>query len=249
MELERLFPPGGPVTPSDLLATERPWERAPADRPYVLANMIATLDGRADIDGGSTALGGPGDAAMFGALRGSVDAILAGTGTVAVERYGRLAAKAQRRRDRRALGLAGDPLMVLISRSGKLPWDAPLFAADVQPVVVFSTPGRVKPPKGIAAPVELVELEDLSIATALTALRRDHGVRALLCEGGPRLLRAMVAGGLVDELCLTLDPLLAGGDAMRRILAGDELADPVRARLHSVLRHEDELLLRYRLRT
>ena len=246
MELERLFPPGDPVVPADLLAAERPWEKAPADRPYVLANMIATLDGRADIDGGSTDLGGPADQAMFGALRGSVDAVLAGTGTVATEGYGRLAAKAQRRRDRRALGLAGDPLMVLISRSGKVPWDAPLFEAEVQPVVVLTAPGKVTVPKGIAAPVEVVELEDLTNARALEVLRHDHGVRALLCEGGPKLLRALLADQLLDELCLTLDPLAAGGDDKRRILAGDELDEPARAELLSVLRSDDELLLRYR---
>jgi riboflavin-specific deaminase-like protein len=247
-DLDQLLPPGAATTALDALAATRPWERAPDDRPFVLANMVASLDGRIALDGGSTGLGGPGDKAMFHALRTVVDGLLAGTGTLRAERYGRLVRHPGRRAARAALGLAEDPVMVVVTRSGDVPFDAPLFEEPAQRVVVATAPGRVAVPPAVAADVAVVELEDPSPAAALRAARAAHGVRALLCEGGPTLNRALLDGGLLDELFLTLAPLVAGGEGdVRRIVAGPALEAPARARLLAVLRHEDELFLRYGL--
>ena len=121
---------------------------------------------------------------------------------------------------RGAAGLARTPVAVLISRSLDLPWDAGLFAAADQPVLVYTGARRPAAPE-VAAPLELVRLPDPTPAAALRDLRA-RGVRALLCEGGPTLNGALLAAGLVDELFLTLSPLLAGNAVAPRIVEGHE---------------------------
>src|SRR5215213_3836055 len=98
-------------------------ELAPPDRPYVIANMVASADGRTTVEGRSAPLSDPADRVMFHALRGQVDAVLAGTGTLRVERYRRLIRQPERREARQAIGLQPDPVAVVISRSGDLPED------------------------------------------------------------------------------------------------------------------------------
>jgi riboflavin biosynthesis pyrimidine reductase len=241
MLIERLHPPGPPVEADEMLAALRPWERAPEGRPLVLVNMVATADGLITIDGRSGPIGGPGDHAIFHGLRTIVDAVLVGTGTLRVERYGRMVRSDERRARRAALGLAEDPIALLITRSGDLPWDAPLFQAPEQHVVVA---GPAVVPEGVAARVEVIDAD--GPASALRALRSLHGVRAVLCEGGPILNRALLTDGVLDELFLTVAPKLALQDA-KRIVSGPALEAPVEMRLLSVTRHEDELYLRYAL--
>ena len=244
VEFERLLPAGAPCDAVELLG--RPWEHAAGERPRVLVNMVATLDGRITIDGRSGPIGGDGDHAMFHALRTVVDAVLAGTGTLRAERYGRLVRAPERRARRAALGLAEDPIALLISRSGDLPFDAPMFDAPEQHIVVATIPGA-PPFPSVAARLERLELADPQPAAVLRELRARHGVRTVLCEGGPTLNRALLAAGVMDELYLTLGPLLAGGDDALRLLAGEPLPEPARARLAGVARHADELFLRYEL--
>ena len=89
-----------------------------------------------------------------------------------------------------------------MTRSGSIPWEAGLFAAPEQPVVIYSG-AELAPPPDVAAPVTVHRLEDPTPAAALAHLRAEHGVRVVLCEGGPRLLHSLLADGLVDELFLT----------------------------------------------
>jgi riboflavin biosynthesis pyrimidine reductase len=237
--------PPEPDSIRELLATVRPHEHAPAGRPYVLANMIATADGRAALDGHTRALGGDADLEQLLELRALADAVLIGTGTVRAEGYDRLVRSAGRRQHRRAGGLAQDPTAVLISRRFEIPWDAGLFQALEQPVLIYTGAQDAHAP-ATPAPVEVVRLDDPTLAAALTDLRH-RGVRALLCEGGPTLLRALVAARLLDELFLTVAPLLTGDPAEPPILAGDRLLDPARLELRWALRAGSELFLRYGL--
>ena len=245
MILHRVLPDGARLTPEELLADVAPQERAPADRPLVMMVMVATVDGRAAVGGSSRALGGDADLALLLELRTIADAVLVGGATVRAEGYGRLVGSEERRARRRAAGLAEDPVAVLVSRSMDLPWDAGLFAASEQPVLVYAGAGA-DPPR-VAAPVQLVRLEEASLAAALADLRRARGVRSVLCEGGPTLNRALLAAGLVDELFLTLSPLLTADDRAPGILAGGALPEPARLALRWVCHHEDELYLRYSL--
>jgi len=244
VKFDRLFPPGDPVDPLDALIEQAPWERAFEDRPRVLVNMISTLDGRITIDGRAGPIGGDGDRALFQALRTVVDCVLVGTGTLRVERYGRIVRSEERRARRAALGLEPDALALLVTRTGQLDWGAPLFDAPEQRVIVVTHPQAVEFPR-VAAQVERIEIEAPTPAAALRELHRRHGTRIVLCEGGPTLNRGLLADGVLDELYLSLGPLLVGGEEGLRILAGDELPQPVQARLATVLHHEGELFLRY----
>ena len=238
----RLAPPGDSATARELLAAVRPSERAPAGRPFVFANLVAALDGRAALDGSTRELSGATDLELLLELRVLADAVLVGTGTLRAEGYGRLVRSEERRARRVAAGLAAEPPAVVVARGLDVPWDAGLFAASEQPVLVYTGVDGAAP--AVAAPVEVVRLADPSPAAVLADLRR-RGVRALLCEGGPRLFGALLAGGLVDELFLTLAPLLTGEPGAPRVVEGDRLRSPARARLEWVLRAGDELYLRY----
>jgi riboflavin biosynthesis pyrimidine reductase len=237
--------PADPRPPHEWLAELRPRERAPEQRPFVYLNMVASADGRAAIEGRTRALGSETDTLLLSELRALADAVLIGSGTLRAEGYGRLVGNPERVARRSQAGLPPTPTAVLISRSLDLPWDAGLFAAPDQPVLVY-TGGAGEPPD-VAAAVELIRLADPTPAAALRDLR-GRGVRALLCEGGPTLNGALLAAGAVDELFLTLSPLLAGNAAAPRIVEGEELPEPLALALEWVLHHDDELFLRYRIR-
>jgi riboflavin biosynthesis pyrimidine reductase len=227
---------GGDVLPAaELLAAAQLGSQASESRPYTFFNFVATLDGRAALDGSTRPLGGPADLEMLLALRAVADAVLIGPGTVRAEGYGRLVS-AERRP-------GPPPPAVLISRRFDIPWEAGLFAAADQPVVIY-TSLDAGPAPAVAAPVEVVRLEECTPAAALADLRA-RGVRALLSEGGPTLFHGFLEAGLVDELFLTLTPLLTGDEAETSILRGSRLADPSRFGLRWMLRAEDELFLRY----
>jgi 5-amino-6-(5-phosphoribosylamino)uracil reductase len=226
MEIRRLFPDARAIEAERALDDLALAEHAPPDRPYVVANMVASADGRSTVDGASAKLSGPADRVLFHALRGQVDAVLAGTGTLRAERYRRLIREPQRRAERRARGLQPDPLAVVLSRSGDLP-DIELLTDPEQPRAIFTG-------------------DDAVPADALRRVRAEHGVRSLLCEGGASLLGSLLAAGLVDELFLAVSPLLAGGDGLATV-AGPPLVPPVTLKLLHVLEHQDMLFMRYRI--
>ena len=244
MRFDRLDATGA-REPHEWLADLRPAERAPGGRPFVYLNMVASADGRAALGGRTVTLGSEADTLLLTELRALAEAVLIGPGTLRAEGYGKLVGNPERVARRSAAGLAHTPLCVVISRSLDLPWDAGLFASPEQPVLVYT--GSEAAPPEIAAPLEVVRLADPAPAAALRDLR-ERGVRSLLCEGGPTLNRALLAAELVDELFLTLSPLLAGNRDAPRIVEGDDLPAPAQLALAWVLRHDDELYLRYRIR-
>ena len=228
---------GASVAAAELLAAAHLGAQAPAGRPYTFFNFVTTLDGRAARDGSSRLLGGPADLELLLTLRTVADAVLIGPGTVRAEGYGRLVSPARG---------AATPPAVLISRRFEIPWEAPLFDAADQPVLVYAGPDAGAAPE-VAAPVEVVRLPECTPAAALADLRA-RGVRALLSEGGPTLFGSFLAAGLVDELFLTLTPLLIGGEDEPSPVTGPRLADPTRMNLRWALCADDELFLRYAIR-
>jgi riboflavin-specific deaminase-like protein len=245
MQLRRLHPDPAPVELAEAYTGLNLGERAPAGRPWIGCNFIATADGRASWDGKSGGLGGPADKEIFARLRNSVDAILAGNQTVRVERYGRLVDRPERREDRVRQGLAADPVAILISRSGDLPLEAPLFSDPAQEIVVYGPPATPDPPG--EAPCTVVRMEEVTPA-AVAADLGARGIRSVMCEGGPTLFSGMLHAGVVDELFLTISPGLAGGGGAPTLTTGMPLEDLQRMRIESIHEHDDFLFLRYRLR-
>jgi riboflavin biosynthesis pyrimidine reductase len=242
--LDRLHPTD-PRPPHEWLSAVRPQERAPQERPFVFLNMVASVDGRGAIGGRTQALGSETDTLLLAELRTLADAVLIGSGTLRAEGYAKLVGNPERVARRAAAGRPATPPAVLLSRSLDLPWDAGLFAAPDQPALVY-TEADAEPPATVA-PLELVRLAECTPGAALGDLRA-RGIRALLCEGGPTLNGALLAAGLVDELFLTISPLLAGNAEAPRIVEGPDLPEPLALALEWVLHHDDELYLRYRIR-
>jgi len=247
MQFRQLLPHPESIEIESLLSSLELGADVPPDRPYTIANFVASIDGRATIGGRSGPLGDDGDHAIFHGLREQVDAVLAGTVTMGTERYGRILGKAHRRERRATRGLAPEPLACLITRSGEIPSDIPLFAEPEARVVVFS-PSPIDL-SSTRAQVEVVCLDagEMTVTTALRRLRSDYAVRTLLCEGGPTLFGALLQEALVDELFVTIAPKLAGGGRGPTISSGPELAQPAAARVLWLLERADSLYLRYRL--
>jgi riboflavin biosynthesis pyrimidine reductase len=246
LRFDQLLPEPGEVQIGELVAGLGLRDHAPAGRPYVIANFVSSIDGRATFHGGSGHLGDEGDLEVFRALRREVDAVLAGTGTLRAEQYGRILKLPRSRERRRQAGLAPEPLATTLTRGGDVPLDIPLFAEPEAKVVLFS--GREIDVSGVAAQVEVVVLDPPDLGSALAHLRAHHQVRLLLCEGGPLMLAALVRERLLDELFLTLVPQLTGGGTGPALTTGPELPELRGMELAGVLERAGSLFLRYRLR-
>src|SRR5436305_10295234 len=127
MDFRQLLPTPQTVVIEELVASLEPARTVPQDRPYTLVNFVASADGRATFGGRSGPLGDEGDHAVFHGLRERVDAVLAGTGTLRAERYGRILGKAERRERRVARGAEPEPIACIVTRSGELPDDLPML--------------------------------------------------------------------------------------------------------------------------
>lgn len=243
-ELRRLVPEPGPIHVGELLASLNLAGRARTERPYLIANFVSSVDGRAAFEGVSRGLSDAGDRQMFHGLREHVDAILVGTGTLRAERYGRLVRDPERRHRRAASGLRPEPLACIFSR-GDIPTDIPLFSEPAARVVVF-TPA-VLDTSGLAAEVEVIHLDpgEFTLTTMMRRLRSAFDVRSILCEGGPTLFGALLQEDLVDELFLSLSPKLAGGGMAPGITRGQELADLRKVTLVWAIESDSSLYLRY----
>lgn len=246
MRLRRLHPTPGELTAEEATSGFDFGRLAPPERPYVVLNMIATLDGRITIDGRSGPIGGAADRDLFLGLRTQGEAVMAGAGTVRNERYGRIVRAPERRRRRVQEGLAPDPLAVVVSGRLDLPADLPLLQdRDSRVVVLTAAQDRELPP--VAAQVDYLRGNPATaLRPLLERLRREHGVRSIVCEGGPHLNAALIREDLVDELFLSLAPKIAGG-AGPALLAPDAPAAQLRLALLSVLEAEDTLFMRYRV--
>lgn len=249
MDVRRLLPDGQTVSADEALAGLDFGALAPPDRPYVVANMVASADGKATVDGTSGGLGSPADRAIFHLLRSHADCVLAGAGTFRAERYGRIVRDPELRARRVAAGLAPDALAATITRTLNLGDDLPLLADPNSTFIVFTSADTDPPAAAARVVVERVPAAELSARGALERLRAAHGVRSVLCEGGPSLLGDIVAAGALDELFLSVSPLLAGGGTdVRTIVEGAGLPAPVSLELAWVLESGGGLHLRYRVR-
>lgn len=218
-----------------------------SSRPRTIGVMVASVDGHATVEGRSGGLGSPADRAIFRGLRERADALLVGPSTLNRERYSTTLDPDQR--DARiAIGRTPEPLLATVSRSLAIERDLPLFHEDVLRVVVYTASDER--PEWDAERVDVVQLDDATPAAALRDLR-DRGVAHVNCEGGPTLLAGLVREGLLDELVLTVSPLLVGTDPalgnLLPIIHGSVGGEPRPLRLRGVWRSDDMLFLHYHL--
>jgi riboflavin-specific deaminase-like protein len=247
LTLEQLFPERRSVELADTYRDLRLGDAAPPARPYVAANMVMSADGRAALGGHTQPISSEVDRALFLELRTQVDAVMVGTATIGIEGYGPLVKSDERKERRRAAGLEPVPLAVTATRTLELPVDAPLFRDRHSRIAVLTNSERPPPPCEAELIVERIEGEELDLAAGMTLLRETHRARSVLLEGGPTLLGAMTAAGVVDELFLTISPRLVGAGGDPSLIEGPPLEPgALGLELMTVFAAEGALFLRYR---
>jgi riboflavin biosynthesis pyrimidine reductase len=209
------------LTAADLAAAvPRP---APTERPFLLANFIATADGRATIAGRTGPIANRADYELFHALRTRVDAVMVGAETVRVESYGPM-----------------DATAVLVTRTARVPADVGLLRTPTNRVIVLTpSPDAELPPCEAEVTYLRAPLEE-----GVHRLRTEHGIASIDCEGGPQLFGDLLRAGLVDELHLVVAAMLVAGDDPTTILSGSAL-EPLELELLSLHEAGGYLFTRY----
>ncbi|MFE7815991.1 pyrimidine reductase family protein [Streptomyces sp. NPDC057433] len=217
-------------------------------RPWLRANMVSTLDGAAQHEGRSQPISSPADMRVFGTLRALADVVLVGAETVRQEGYRPARARAGFAAAREAAGQGPAAAIAVVSASLDLDFSLPLFTSPLVPTLILA--GAAAPPARAAAAeaagarvVTAGEGAGVDPARAVRELARLGHTR-LLTEGGPRLLGQLVAAGVLDELCLTVAPMLTAGDA-QRIAGGPSVTLPRRFTLKAMLEEDGFLFTRY----
>jgi riboflavin biosynthesis pyrimidine reductase len=194
------------------------------DGTWVRANFITSVDGGATADGKSGGMAGPGDRLIFNLLRELADVIVVGAGTVRTEGYSGAQLGVAQRQRRQARGQSEVPRLAIVTKSGRLDRDMPVFTRTEVPPLVLTCTAAVDETRRMLA--DLCEVVDCSGSdpgavdeAAMLAILGARGMRGILTEGGPTLLGALIQRDMLDELCLTIAPILVGGLA-RRIATG-----------------------------
>jgi riboflavin-specific deaminase-like protein len=237
--IEVLFPERGSAAVDEVYGDLDLAARAPADRPYLVLNMVESIDGRTTIAGHVGELTSPVDQQIVYKMRTQAEALLVGAGTVRVERYAELVPP----------GLGPQPLVVIVTASVSLPRDLPLLQ-EPETRIVIATHSDATLGFDHLAQVEYLRLPGegsrVDCAALCAALRSEYGIRSVVCEGGPSLNESLLEADVVDELFLSLSPMLVGG-AERALVETAPAHFPRRTRLAWVATRDDYLFLRYEL--
>src|SRR6267378_8426792 len=191
---------------------------------WVRGNMIASVDGGATDGGKAGGLAGPGDRAVFSLMRHAADVILVGAATVRIENYSGAQLPVAARQARQRRGQAEVPPIAVVTRSGDLDPSALLFTrTEVRPLILTSAQTVDDTRRRLAAVAEVIDASgtDPNSADPAVVLEvlAERGLFRVLSEGGPLFLGSLIENGLMDELCLTIAPILVGG-ASKRIVTG-----------------------------
>lgn len=218
------------------------------DRPWVQVNFVSSTDGAVTVSGKSEGLSHPADKKVFALGRDLADVVLVGAGTATEEKYRGVRHTEVRAERRKRHGLADLPPIAVVSGRCNIDPDSPLFADTTVPTIVFTSEAAPNERRSalVDAGADLVVTGDsqVHLPSALAELDR-RGLRRVDCEGGPHLFASLIAEDLVDQLCLTVAPILAGAGA-GRIVAGALADQPLGLELISVLHEDGFLMLRYR---
>jgi riboflavin biosynthesis pyrimidine reductase len=245
--VDRLWPdPAAQIPLDDAMAGFRPGD-APAGRPLVAINMVTSVDGRAQLRGTAEGLGSRTDRRLMRLYRAAFDAVGSGAGTLrATGVWLRVGDDLEARRA--AEGRIPNPTGVVIAGTDAVPDEGSWYEGDEPRLLIV---GSDNPMRSTPAGTELLRAPDPKPAPAwVLAQLGERGIGSLLLEGGPHINAAYLDAGLIDEVYWTIGGHLLGTDALRMIApipGGSPYEDePRRGRLESVLRHGDELFLRYR---
>lgn len=194
----------------------------PPDRPYVVINMVMSLDGTVVVEGTERGLGSPIDQALMRDLRVHADVVMNGAGTLrASGTSSRVSAEHQALR--RSRGMTAQPLAAVVSRLGDLPLDRAFFRErDFDAMVYLADSAPAKRRRAIEAtgrPVRVLPEASL-LRDMLGHMRYELGARLLLVEGGPRLNGSLLEIDAVDEYFLTLGRVIVAGNAPLAAILG-----------------------------
>lgn len=235
----RVTPRGEAIEP---LEQQMNYPRGRSDRPWVMANFVSTIDGAAVVEGGSSAINDQDDKEMFAAIRAVPDFIVVGAETVRSENYHPITLDSTRRQARLDARLDELPHLVVVTRSLDLDPEARVFGDPNSRVTILT--GEDAPAEKFAALSEVADVVRMTETTPENIVHYMRMARVILCEGGPGLWGQFVAAGLVDELALTISPMLVSGDS-KRITNGPKADTPIEMRLDTVLYGDRSLFLRY----
>jgi len=216
---------------------------------WVRGNMIASLDGGATDEGKAGGLAGPGDRAVFTLLRHLADVIVVGAATVRIENYSGAQLPVAARQARQRRGQAEVPPIAVITRAGNLDPSALLFTrTEVSPLILTTSRFHDDTRRRLGSVADVVdasgsEPDSVDPATALKILA-DRGLFRVLSEGGPLFLGTLIENGLLDELCLTVAPILVGGGSKRIVTGLDHVHTKMR-RTHLLTDDDGYLYGRY----
>lgn len=216
---------------------------------WVRGNMIASLDGGATDDGKAGGLAGQGDRAVFSLMRHAADVILVGAATVRIENYSGAQLPVAARQDRQRRGQAEVPPIAVITRSGNLDPSALLFSrTEVPPLILTTSRFFDDTRRRLGSVADVIdasgpEPDSVDAATVLKILA-DRGLYRVLTEGGPLFLGTLIEGDLLDELCLTVAPILVGGGS-KRIVTGLGTVHTKMRRTHLLADDDGYLYSRY----
>jgi len=229
---------------------------APEGRPYVIGNMVGSIDGKATLEGTEQGLGSAEDKRRMQELRAHADAVMNGAGTLrasgATSRIDDPELIAWRRERGKA---ATDPLGVLITSRADFPLEGDYFNGSGLRAVIYATeiaPARRRQIEALGPRVVDIPEGGAGVRAAAADLAAEEGVRRLLCEGGPSLIAELLHAALLDELFVTLSATLVGGRETLTIVEGElpftRATAPRPTLLHAIANEETgELYLRYRL--
>ncbi len=228
--MKQIFPSF--ATEIDVNAAYRTERLAHSGRPWVMANMVSSLDGAGNFEGKSGPLSSPKDREIFHFLRSLADIVLIGAATVKVENYG-------------PTKNANGPAIAVVSNQLSFDWNSPLFTENsVRPFIITCEKAdpalRTKASQFAEVLVTGDQHVDLSSALKELALRDK---KVVLCEGGPTLLGQLVEENLLDELCLTLSPILVG-DQGHSIIKSKSF-EPRSAQPVMIMEDQGSLFMRY----
>jgi riboflavin-specific deaminase-like protein len=232
-----------PLTPADNVLDDEQLANRYAypdnlDAPFVRVNFVASADGAVAVKGRSAGLGSPADRRVYLLQRQLADVILVGAGTVRAEDYGGAC--------KNTTGRDTPPPIAVVTGSAQLDPSSRLFSdTRVPPIVLTLASAPLERRERLAAAGGDVVALDLLTPDLLLAELARRGLHHVLCEGGPTLFGELVAADAVDELCLTVAPLLVGGTA-GRVAAGPQGEHLRRLELADTLHEDGVLLLRYR---